>query len=99
MTVTLTPEKIEKIAILCNNLWQKQRYTIRECAGVIGNLVAAEPGVDNGLLHFKPLEHAKDRALRVCKGNFESQMQVTEVMKEDLEWWVVNARTLVKHLV
>ena len=48
MTVRLTPEKKESIKSYCIELLEKQIFTIREIAKVIGKLVASFPGVMYG---------------------------------------------------
>ena len=48
MTLRLTPEKKESIKSVCTELLEKQMFTIREIAKVIGKLVASFPGVMHG---------------------------------------------------
>lgn len=98
MTVTLTPEKANKIVWLCSQLSKLRECSIRQCAEVIGNLVAAEPGVEIAPLFYKRLEHAKVHALKQAKGNFEGRMEVTENMREDLQWWGDNIHTATRQL-
>ena len=88
MTVTLTEDKCQKIMSQCASLLCRQVCTIRQLAEVIGSLVAAEPGVEMARLHYKRLEQEKDKALKANEGNFEAHMAISQLMREDLEWWL-----------
>ena len=59
MTERLTPEKKESIKSYCIELLEKQIFTIREIAKVIGKLVASFPGVMYGPLYYRQLEKEK----------------------------------------
>ena len=98
MTVSLTKEKADKIISMCKSLLNKKACSIRELAEVIGSLVAAEPGVELAPLHYKSLEHEKDRALKSNKGNYEASLLVTNTIKEDLKWWIEHLPSATKHL-
>ena len=63
MTVTLPEEKKQKIKTACVELKRKKRFTIRELAQVIGQIVAAFPAAVWGPLFFRQLEKAKCTAL------------------------------------
>ena len=49
------------IADLAEHLLAAQEITIRELAGFIGNVVAAEPAVLNALSHYTYLEMDKQK--------------------------------------
>ena len=59
MTVRLTPEKKESIKSFCTELLEKQIFTIRAIAKVIGKLVASFPGVMYGSLCYRQLKKEK----------------------------------------
>ena len=99
MTVSLTPGKIEKILLLSQQLLSQQTCTIRQCAILVGNWVAAEPAVDYAPIHYKRTEHCKTQALAQNKDNFEAVMMVTEEMKEDLQWWIHNVQTVERRIL
>ena len=44
----------------------------------------------HGQLYYRSLEHAKTAALKTAKGDFDSQMSLTEDCKKELQWWVDN---------
>ena len=99
MRVRLTYEKAEKIVDLCTRLKNKTSTTIRECAEVLGNLVAAEPGVELAALHYKRIEHEKIQALKVAKGDYESHMIISDSIREDLDWWIANVHLASKQIM
>lgn len=99
MTVRLTPRKVSKIVSFCSELISKPSCTIRQLAELVGNLTATLPGVVFGPLFIKPLEIAKDQALRLNKGNFDSSMELHYSLKEVLNWWVVNLPKTRKHVL
>lgn len=90
MAVSLPQDKVDIVKELCADLSEKSEDTIRNVAKVIGNIVACFPAVQVGQLHYRNIELAKDEALRHNKGNFDAVMQITEMMQEDLNWWVEN---------
>jgi hypothetical protein len=88
MTVCLTKERVEDIINLCNCLVLTKCTTIRKFSCLIGKLVAAIPGVEYASLHIKPLEKAKDAALKTKRGNFDSYMTVQSNIRDTLQWWI-----------
>ena len=98
MSVTLTPDKAQKIVGMCSNLLGRSSCTIRQLAEVIGNLVAATPAVDLAPLHYKRLELEKDRALKIHKGDYEAKLDVTAYIREDLHWWITHTPSLTRLL-
>ncbi|MCG7876290.1 MAG: hypothetical protein JAZ03_08585 [Candidatus Thiodiazotropha taylori] len=96
MTVRLTEKRCQDIIGLCVKLKNEKRTTIRFFAKVIGKLVASEPGVEYAMLYIKPLEIIKEEQLLIHKGNFDSFMNVSLVIKSTLDWWVVNLPKIFK---
>ena len=90
MTVTLPEDKMLNVISLCTELTAKNEDTIRQVAKVIGTLVATFPAVQLGQLRYRELEYEKDKALKISRGNFDTNMQITENMKEELLWWTRN---------
>ena len=88
MTVSLAPEKREKIKLACQKLLHTRSPKIREVARVIGLLVAAFPGVEHGPLHYRQLELCKIASLKVNAGRFNANMQITREGKQELLWWI-----------
>lgn len=96
MVVILPQEKRENIVALCLKMQNKKTAKIREVAQVIGVLVSSFPAVDYGKLFYRKLEKGKIEALRKNYGNFESEMFISNCMRQDLEWWINNIHLQVR---
>ena len=94
MTVYPTSEKIEKIIHTCQGLLQCPHPTIREVASTLGLLISNFPAAQLGPLHFRSLDMDKTEAFRLNKGNFDAFMQLSELSRSDLQWWVNSAGSL-----
>jgi len=92
MTVRLTKEKTEKILKLCSEKRLAKKCKIRDLAKLIGNLVAAFPGVEFGPLHYREMERKKSTELKQNKGDFNKIMYLTDEIYEELDWWIGNVR-------
>ena len=94
MRITLTLHKVEKIISACTSLLHKSnRVSIRDVSRVIGLLVSSFPGVMFGPLYYRTLEHDKVPALKLCRGNFDSCMQLSQSAIEELQWWIATLPT------
>lgn len=51
-------------------------------------MVSSFPGVQYGPLHYRNLELAKIQALKIARGKYDSMMDVTDDMKNDITWWL-----------
>ena len=99
MTVRLTPERADNLVQLCVMISGKTTITIREFAKLIGKMVASEPDIRYAPLYYRDLEHVKDANLKRCFGNFDSYMEVTELIKNNLEWWITNTKQSYKLII
>ena len=90
MTVQLAPRKAKNLKELAIKMTRSKTVTIREFAKLIGKMVAAEPGVKYAPLYYKTLELDKDEALKLNRGNFDSDMYISEKSIECIDWWIVN---------
>lgn len=90
MTVTLSSERKEKMLHSCQSLLRAPHISIRDLAKVIGQIVASFPAVKFGPLHYRKLEKDKCKALKVSKGNFDQEVQLSDAGKEELGWWIDN---------
>ena len=92
MLSSLTERKCDKIVTLATSLLGKDRITIRELASLIGNLVAADPGVTLGSLHYKTLETEKNKQLACNPGrngpNFDAKFKLSTPGRTTLQWWI-----------
>lgn len=78
-------ELISKCQLLLNNTHQVK---IRQVASVVGSLIAYSKGVKFGKLNFRTLEREKTQALKLCKGNYEAFMKITDFAKQELMFWI-----------
>ena len=90
MTVSLTPEKINRINDKCFELLSEVNMTIHDLAEVIGLLVSSFPGVLYGPLFYRHLENDKTTVLRESKGNYSAYMTLSEESLQELRWWCDN---------
>ena len=90
MTIRPTAEKIDKITVLCKEIYGSKFTTIRNFASLIGMLVACEPGVRYAPLFYKPLEKIKEQDLNWKHGKFNAFMRITTEVKFHLKWWIDN---------
>ena len=78
MTVRLTKDKALRLLEFIRNFKQKRDITIRDAAGLLGKLLATEPGNPWALLYIKRMETEKSHALRLAQGDFEATMTFTD---------------------
>ena len=78
MTITLTLEKKEKILNLCQEILREDVVTIRFLSKLIGNLVAAFPGVTLGPFHYRAIEMDKAKALQQPNGNYDASVKLSK---------------------
>jgi len=94
MTTSEKIEKIEKIIHTCQGLLECPHPTVREVASTLGLLISNFPAAKLGPVHFRSLDMDKTEALRLNKGNFDAFMQLSELSRSDLQWWINSARSL-----
>lgn len=94
MTVSLTPEKKEKLVILINVVLAHSKVTIETVASVIGKIVSSLPASLYGPLHYRVIEHEKNKALKESKGNYSAAMTLSSDARDELAWWVENMNTM-----
>ena len=90
MVVTLPDSKRAYIRNACLALYQATSCTLRQLASLTGTLVSSFPAVQFGKMHYRELEKAKSFGLKYNAWNFEACVPVTELMREELIWWVNN---------
>ena len=98
ITVSPTEQKITKPVEACIKLKAKNKPLISEVAKVIGILVSNFPGVQYGPLHYGQLEKDKSSALKTNKGNYNSQMTLSNGSLQELDWWIQNMPTAKQEL-
>jgi hypothetical protein len=88
MTVSLTPDKANKLKTAVNCLLSREQCSVREVAQVLGRIISSFPGVMYGPLHFRLTEHEKSEALKQNAGNFDATMRLTSLARNELLWWI-----------
>ena len=90
MTVTLMREKKEKIFNTAASLLTLSSCSIRFLAKFIGQIVASFPGVQYGPLWYRNMENDKIEGLKMSKGNFDANIQLSEMALAEISWWKEN---------
>lgn len=98
MTVTLTEERATKLKTACLGLKAKKKFTIRELAQLIGQMVAAFPAVEWGPLYYRRLDKDKSEGLKNKKGDFDAVISLSQEATVELDWWIHNVKNSVCHL-
>ena len=93
MTVSLTPEKAEKLKLAVTRLLSCGMPLIGEVAQIIGLIISTFPGVMYGPLYFRITEGEKAQALKQNKGNYDTHMQLSSSAKLELQSWMNNVET------
>lgn len=88
MRVSLPERKIDKITKLINKVLPRASISIKDLAGLIGNLVAACPGVAYGSIYTRGLEAIRNLALIESNGNFRGRCTLNSECILDLQWWL-----------
>ena len=85
MIITLTEDRESTIIAYCLNIHDQPGVTIRELACLIGQLIAAFPGVMHGPLHYRALERYRASAFKANKGNWEVKIEMCENFLREIE--------------
>jgi hypothetical protein len=100
MTITRTESRKQDLRQTAKEvLRNKARVSIRLVAKLIGLIVACEPAVEKCFLHYRSLEMDKIAALKLNKGNFDSDMTVSDGGVVDITWWLNNIALCGKSLL
>eukprot|EP00794_Sanderia_malayensis_P012487 gene12487-13770_t len=97
-TIQLTDSKKNKTKDLCQHVLSAKTLSIRQVAKLLGTLTSAFPGVKFGPLHYRSLESCKIAALKKAKGNFDSNMLLSQLATQDIQWWINNIESSVNVL-
>ena len=100
MSVQLTPEKANKLRIMCLDIKDKRTVSVRYLAQVIGTLCSAFSGVEFVALHYRELERVKCAGLNLNRGNFDGAVTLSQEAVANLDWWIGNvdlAKRMISH--
>lgn len=95
ITIELPAQKKEKVRNQIQRFSTGTRCSIRDFARMVGTLGSCCAALKYGWAHMKNFEREKFMALQRNKGNYEAVMEVSNEIKEDLDWWmshVANAK-------
>lgn len=98
MQVRLTKDRKADIKSACSEILEGCHHSIRLVASAVGKLVAAFPGVELGPLHYRQIEKEKTLALKSNYGHFDRPMKLSILAKIELQWWLKNVETAVRHI-
>ena len=88
MRVSLGYDKRHHIIDMLQSVLETPRsLTVRSLAQLIGTLVASFPAVEYGPLYYRSMEIVKIHSLSMQK-NFDSEISLSDEIKEDLRWWL-----------
>ena len=92
MTLSLPPDKIDKILSVSILVLSKESISVRKLASLIGLFVSAFPAVFLGKFYYRQLEREKINALRI-HNSFEASVSLTQDSKEEIQWWIDNIQS------
>ena len=90
MQVSVSDDKASNVISSIQKFLKADQVTIRDLAKIVGTLVALNAGVWIGPVFWRRLEIEKAIWLKVYKGNFDQVILISDVVKEDLRWWIEN---------
>ena len=90
MEVSVGDDKAKGVISSIQNFLKADSITIRDLAKIVGTLVALNAGVWIGPVFWRRLEIEKAMWLKIYKGNFDQVVLISDMVKEDLKWWIEN---------
>ena len=96
MEVAVGDEKAIEVIARITEFLALNETTIRHLAKIIGTLVALNSGVWIGPLFWRRMEIEKAILLKKYRGNFDQVIPISDVVREDLLWWIENVQAYPK---
>ena len=90
MEVAISDEKAKVTIELIQEFLEEETVTIRALAKIVGTLVALNPGNCVGSVFWRRLDIEKGTRLAEAKGDFDSIISISDIARQDLQWWLVN---------
>ena len=94
MTISLTPEKFEKILHMVRHFLDAEIITIRVVESCIGRLASSFPSVQFGPLYYRNVKICKSKALYRAKGDFDAPIALTVKAFSELSRRLDNVQTV-----
>ena len=98
-TITATSDKKQKTKDLCLETLNGNKFSIRDVAKPIGNLVATFEAVPLEPLYYRSLETDKVNALKKYSGDFHANISLSTQSKSDILWWIDNIDLAFKSII
>ena len=90
MEVAVGDVKAKEVVGRIKDFLEAESVTIRDLAKIVGTLVALNAGVWIGPVFWRRLEIEKAMWLKIHKGDFDQCILISNIVREDLNWWIVN---------
>ncbi len=90
MTVSLTVNKKERIAQLCEDILSVPAVSIRAVARLLGNFTSSFIAIPEGRLFYRAIEHDKTSAVARNHGDYDAMMKLTPPSIKEVLWWMEN---------
>ena len=90
MTISLPPEKVQKILNCCRALLAHRKITLREIASLIGLLESARPAIWRAPLHFRHLQIDLIKGLQASQKSYDACISLCQKSRIELDWWLEN---------
>ena len=91
MTLSLTPEKVQKVVKTCQNLLRSHSTTLLELTRVLGLLSSTIQAVEPAKIQLRFLQQQQIVCLRK-KMNYQSVITLNTKSRAELTWWIENLR-------
>ena len=91
MTLSLTPEKVQKVVKTCQNLLRSHSTTLLELTRVVGLLSSTIQAVEPAKIQLRFLQQQQIVCLRK-KMNYQSVITLNTKSRTELTWWIENLR-------
>ena len=92
MTVSLTPERANKLHSLAHLVLSSVSITIQKLAELVGMMVASFPAVTFCQLYYRRCDNFKTMCLKQSRGSYTAKIRLPHDCRTDLNWWEVNIR-------
>ena len=99
MAVFLTPQKIHKIQMHCQEFFTLTHCSIRKLAQLLGFFVSCRVVVLHAPVFYKRSEIFKNEMLKSHKGEFDAVVEIPDFVQEDVKWWLENIDSQARFLV
>ena len=93
MDMSLTKERKEILLKFLNDIYPRQRISVRQLAGMIGLFVATFPVFPMGKFYYRDLEKYIILSLKKYKNKWPKLISMTEKIQNMINWWRNTIRT------